>query len=202
MPIIPPQEHRTYQEWLYLEIDGELSSAERSELARHLEGCGECRAERRAVARLERELVAARIEVDPALERDVLSNLPAAGWEARSPKAWKWAVACVVLLAASAVVAGRGAETAAPVAGTVAAVADLFATTAVAGAGLLSASWQGLGLALGELFGGSKLTLGVFTLFVLGLDVLFVRFLLRGPSKKLAAEPSTSSGRRAARRNP
>ena len=59
-------------------------------------------------------------------------------------------------------------------------------TTAVAGAGLLTASWQGLGLALGEIFGGSKLTLAVFAVFVAGVDFLFVRYLLRQPSKALA----------------
>ena len=59
------------------------------------------------------------------------------------------------------------------------AVFDLFRSSLVAGAGLLDASWRGLGLALGRLFDGSWLNLVAFGVFVLGVDALFLRLLLK-----------------------
>ena len=47
------------------------------------------------------------------------------------------------------------------------------------GAGLLDASWRGLGLALGRLFEGSLLNLVAFGVFVIGVDALFLRLLLK-----------------------
>ena len=75
-------------------------------------------------------------------------------------------------------VVGMGSE-AAPGGGVFAAILDLFASTMMAGAGLLAASWQGLGMAVGEITGGSAVQTGVFALLVLGVDVLFLRFLVR-----------------------
>ena len=191
MPNNPPQDHRIYQEWLYLEPDGELGRRESAELERHLTSCGSCRTLRRDVAAMDYWLATETVEPDPELARQVMANLPPAGWEARHPRAWRPAAAvfAVVALAAALVTAlgGGPAPAAAPVLGAARAVADLLLTTAVAGAGLLTASWQGLGLALGEVFGGSRVTLGVFAVLVAGVDFLFVRHLLRQPSRTLAA---------------
>ena len=192
MPNLTPDEHRLFEQWLYLEPDGELTRAERARLESHLQGCAACRTERRDQAAMTAWLASAAVEPDPELARQVMARLPAAGWESRSPKAWRPAVAAVVVMAlAAALVAalggGAGAAPLAPAAGAARAVLDLLTTTAVAGAGLLTASWQGLGLALGEVFGGSRLTLAVFAVFVAGVDFLFVRYLLRQPGRALAA---------------
>jgi hypothetical protein len=61
---------------------------------------------------------------------------------------------------------------------------DLALTATQTGAGLLTASWQGVGLAVHELFGGSPLRLAVFGLGVLCLNLLFFR-LLRRPAVEL-----------------
>lgn len=192
MPKPTPQEHRTFQEWLYLEPDGGLTRAEQAELERHLGNCGGCRTTRREVAAMGAWLDTARVEVDPSLAERVMENLPPAGWEARNPRAWRGAAAALAVVALAAVlVAILGGQTgtgpAAPTIGAARAMLDLLLTTAVAGAGLLTASWQGLGLALGKVFGGSKLTLAAFAVFVGGIDFLFVRYLLRQPRRALAA---------------
>ena len=190
MPTIPPQEHRTYHEWLHLEPDGALSRSEQSELERHLTSCADCRKERQQIAALAVLLAADQVEVHPELYQRVMNGLPPAGWEARHPRTWRWAAALFVLVAATAALVGwssSGLAGVTPLAAVARAVVDLFATTAVAGAGLLTASWQGLGLALGEVLGGSRVTLGVFALFVAGLDFLFIRYLLRRPAKALTA---------------
>lgn len=192
MPKISPPDHRTYQQWLYLEPDGELSRVESAALERHLASCPACRTLRHEIEALEDRLAAATVEADPELARQVMANLPAAGWEARNLRAWRPAAAVFAAVALAAFLvasAGGGAASAssmAPVLGAARAVTDLLLTTALAGAGLLTASWQGLGLALGQVFGGSKLTLGVFAVFVAGVDFLFVRYLLRQPRRALA----------------
>ena len=43
------QDHNIYEEWLYLEADGGLSTAERAQLHRHLLSCSRCRKESREV---------------------------------------------------------------------------------------------------------------------------------------------------------
>ncbi len=191
MPIPPPKDHTTYREWLYLEPEGEISSAERSELERHLAGCRECRVEREQIAALDGLLAESRVEVAPDFAETVLADLPPAGWEGRNPRTWRTGALAAALVAGAAALVGWlgggvpeiGALDTAVAA--VAAVGRLFASAAVTGAGLLAASWQGLGLALGEILGASKLTLVTFGVFVLGVDVLFIRLLLR-PSKSLS----------------
>ncbi|MDH3745213.1 MAG: zf-HC2 domain-containing protein [Acidobacteriota bacterium] len=185
MPIPPPKDHTTYREWLYLEPEGEVSKSERAELERHLLDCRVCRSERRRVAALDELLAKSRAPVDPEFSARVVANLPAAGWEARNPRTWRWGALALAVFAGAALLiawsagsvpSGGAFDTALAAAS---AVGQLFTSAALAGAGLLAASWQGLGLALGELLGGSKLTVAVFGIFVVGVDVLFVRFLLR-----------------------
>jgi hypothetical protein len=70
-------------------------------------------------------------------------------------------------------------EPAAPFVAAIVAVVDLFQSTALAGAGLLSASWTGLGLAFQELLAGSVWNLIAVGLLVFGVDFLLIRMLLR-----------------------
>ena len=172
--------HKEFQELLQVQADGELSRLEAQRLDRHLSSCATCRAERRELARLDELLTAARVPVRPGFRDEVLDALPSAAWESRHPASWAAGAALVLLLGggAFALTSGVGV-TSSPLAEIFVAVFDLFRSSLVAGAGLLDASWRGLGLALGRLFDGSWINLVAFGVFVLGVDALFLRLLLK-----------------------
>lgn len=182
-------DHTTYREWLNLDADGMLSHEERTRLESHLATCPECRRERGELAALDGLLRESRIAVRPDFRASVMSSLPAAGWEVRSARAWRFPVAAFVLLAgiaAALLSAGSiaGAETSAL--GTLAAVAELVWATVLAGAGLLKASWKGIGIVVEDVL-SSPLSLGVFGVFVLCLNLLLVSLLRRKRPAELPA---------------
>jgi anti-sigma factor RsiW len=176
-------DHETYREWLHLECDGELPSADRSLLRQHLDSCAECRAESQELVALDKLLTESRIPVHRRFHDDVMSALPTAGWESSHPRSWVAALVVAALLGiVGAVLLGTSAarlEPAAPFVAAIVAVVDLFQSTALAGAGLLSASWTGLGLAFQELLAGSVWNLIAVGLLVFGVDFLLIRMLLR-----------------------
>jgi hypothetical protein len=190
----------TCQEWLDLEADGarpgDLRAPERAAMARHLEGCAACRAEREAAAAVHRTLAAARVPVRAGFKDEVMAALPAAGWEARSPRAWRLPLALFAALAgAAALLAGVGSARMAPdlpFLAALAALGGLFESALLAGAGLLAASWSGAGAVVGELVATSKLNLAAFVLLVAGVDVLLFSLLRR----RTPAPEGASEGRR------
>lgn len=95
-----------------------------------------------------------RVPVREDLARQVMASLPEAPWRRRSTaRAAVWAVAAAVLLLAAAgwlLSGGQGGGL-----GALATVAELFATGFAAGAGLLAASWSGLGRIVDQALGGS-----------------------------------------------
>ena len=188
----------TYQDWLDLELDGELPAVRGEALARHLADCPACRREREELVRLRATLAEARVAVRPGFADEVMAALPAAGWEARSPRSWRLALALFALLGgAAAALAGVSAaqlHPGIPFLAAVGAVVDLAGAAALAGAGLLGASWSGLGLAIGEVFAGSKGTLIAFAGLVAGLDLLLFLLLRRRPAATVAAR--ATRGRR------
>ncbi|MEE8137604.1 MAG: zf-HC2 domain-containing protein [Thermoanaerobaculia bacterium] len=194
-------EHTTYLEWLHSEHDGELSPRERSMLRRHLASCAECQAEERELAALEELLAASRMPVREGFREEVLASLPAAGWEARHPRRWTAALVVSALLGAgAAALMGASAarlEPAAPFLAAVTAVFDLFRSSVLAGAGLLGASWQGLGLAFEHLLSGSIWNAVAFGVLVVGVDYLLIRLLLwrRRPAEASALERPRKSSR-------
>jgi hypothetical protein len=167
-----PLDHETYREWLHLECDGELLA-------------------------LDKLLTESRIPVHRSFHDDVMSALPTAGWESSHPRSWVAAVIVAALLGITgAALLGTSAarlEPTAPFVGAIMAVVDLFRSTAVAGAGLLTASWKGLGLAFQELLAGSVWNLIAVGLLVFGLDFLLIRLLLR------RNRPARESSKRAPR---
>ena len=176
-------DHETYREWLHLECDGELPSADRSLLRQHLDSCADCRAESQELVALDKLLTESRIPVHRRFHDEVMSALPSAGWESSHPRSW---VAALIVAAALGIVGAALLGTSAtlvvlscPIVGAIIAVVDLFRSTAVAGAGLLTASWKGLGLAFQELLAGSVWNLLAVGLLVFGLDFLLIRLLLR-----------------------
>jgi hypothetical protein len=179
-------DRETAQEMLNHELDGRLSAAEARALGERLAADPALARERAELQRLEHLLGASRIGVVGGFRRRVMESLPAAGWEARHPRSWRFAVALLVLLGgASAALVGAGSARLAPggsLVGALVAVADLFKAAALAGGGLVAASWKGLGLALGELVAGSPAAVAVFALLVLSLNLLLVA-LLRGSAR-------------------
>jgi anti-sigma factor RsiW len=182
-------DHTTYREWLNLDADGMLSGEERARLENHLATCPECRRERGELAALDGLLRESRIAVRPDFRASVMSSLPPAGWEVRSPRAWRFPAAAFVLLAgiaAALLSAGSVAGADASGLGTLAAVAELVWATVLAGAGLLKASWKGIGIVVGDVL-SSPLSLGVFGVFVLCLNLLLVSLLRRKRPAELPA---------------
>lgn len=183
-------EHSTYLEWLSLELDDELDSRKVRRLREHLTSCGECREERSALRALENELAESRIQVDDQFRKKVMAALPTAGWESSHPRSWIAALAIVVLLgAAAAAVMGSTAarlEPAAPFLAAVAAVFDLFRSSVLTGAGLLTASWTGLGIALESLLQQSVWNLVAFGVLVLGLNIALLSLMRRRRARTTA----------------
>jgi len=173
-------DHDTFRDWLYLEADGELPPERRPRLAEHVASCPECQAEGRELARMAEVFARERLPVRDDFRTGVLAALPATGWEARHPRAWRLPVAVFVLLAALAFalpwMAASGRPADASLVGVGAAVLGLVRAAAAAGLGLLGASWKSMGLVVAELF-ASRLVLGVFAVLVVSLDLLLLALL-------------------------
>jgi anti-sigma factor RsiW len=184
-------DHSTYREWLNLDADGSLGGGERALLDEHLAACADCRRERQEIESLDGLLHRAALPVRSDFQATVMSALPTAGWEARSPRAWRFTAAVILLLggfAAALLIAGSAPATSGF--GALAAVAGMLQASAVAGAGLLGASWTGIGLVLDKML-ASPLSLGAFGFLVLCLNLFLVSLIRR---KRPAAALARRSG--------
>lgn len=190
-----PKQHAHYLELAYLETDGELTPGQLRELTEHASGCSECLEIRNEVTSLSAVLDEIRTDAHPDLARRVLDNLPPAAWEMRRPASWRAAaIAFVGLLVAAYALTSQSEPLgeALPWIGTLAAMVELFRSAALAGAGLLAASWSGVGLALGEVLSRSPLGFATFAVLVLGVDCLFLRYLWRLSHRKNLVEGDRS----------
>lgn len=178
-------DHTTYREGLDLDLEGALPAGDGPRLAAHLADCAECRDERQHLAALHETLAAARVPVRASFRDQVMASLPEAAWERRTAPAarWAWAAGLVVLLASAsaALFAVSGARLApgGSLAGALGALGEMLAMAALAGAGLLGATWTGLGMAVGELFARSPGTLAAVALLAVCLAALTVSLLRR-----------------------
>jgi len=177
-------------ESLDLALEAALPAAELRRLEAHLAGCAGCRAERRRLLRLREALAGARVPVRAGFRAGVMTALPAAAWERRGAatprRAYAWAALLLVALGAgSALLFGlSGAAVDGAFGGPLAAIVELAGAALVAGAGLLGASWSGLGMAVGELFSRSPGTLVGFALLLASLALLLVTMLRRPRAAK------------------
>lgn len=192
MSLNRPMDHTTFQEWLQLESDGELPADRQSRLEQHLAGCEACRAERRELQQLSVLLEQGSLPVRPDFRHSVLQALPATGWEARHPRTWRFpAVAFLLLGGCAAAFLGLSSarlSESSSVLGAFLALGGLLQASVLAGAGLLGASWKGLGLVLQEVF-ASRLHLGAFAVLVLCLNLLLFSLIRsRRPSPAFEEE--------------
>ncbi len=180
-------DHSTYREWLNLDADGGLDSGDRALLDEHLASCADCRREQEEIVALDALLRSSALPVRPDFRASVMSTLPTVGWEARSPRAWRFTAAVIVLLggfAAALLIAGS-----APAAsgfGALAAVGGMLQASILAGAGLLGASWKGLGLVVDHVV-SSPASLGAFGFLVLCLNLLLISLIRRKRPAAVAA---------------
>jgi len=176
--------HAEIQDWIELESDGELRDERQLRvLDEHLASCAECAAARAGSLQLRAALDSARVPVRADFQSAVMAALPAAGWEARSPRTWAVPLALFALLggAAAAVVGVEAArlQPSGPLAAAFLALGDLFGAALLAGGGLLGASWRGIGLAVRELAGSSTGSLVALGGLVIGLNWMVWRLARR-----------------------
>jgi hypothetical protein len=173
----------SFRERIELEADGLLGGEERQALDRHAQACPACREDRRALAALGRALERSRVGIRRGFAAEVMRRLPAAGWEGSAPRAWRLPLALLAALAAASAalvgVSSARLHPGAPFAGALAAVADMVQTATLAGAGLLAASWRGVGFAVGELFAASPGAVAAFVVLVLAVDLLALAMIRR-----------------------
>jgi anti-sigma factor RsiW len=182
-------DHSIYREWLNLEVDGLLGREERSRLDEHLAGCAECQREHEDLLALEGLFQRSAVPVRPDFRGAVMSSLPAAGWEARSPRTWRFPAAVFVLLGAVAAAVMVAGPVAAPSGlSALLAVGGMLRAAALAGAGLLAASWKGIGLIVADVI-SSPASLGAFGFLVICLNLLLISLIRkRRPAQARAVE--------------
>ncbi len=176
------QDDTRFLEWLDLEADGCLGDTERVELGAALAADPELRRAGEELRGVHQALLSCRIEVAAGFEERVMAALPAAPWRRSSRRSWGLAAAAVAVLAvASSLLVGVGSSSAAagPLVGIFSAIGQMLRASVVTGAGLLGASWRGVGLALEEILTVSPATMVAFAVVVAGVNLLFFRLLRR-----------------------
>lgn len=185
--------HDHLREELDLDLEEMLAPAEKARLEQHLAVCADCRRERASLQAVHLRLSAAVVQPREGFTGEVMRALPAAPWEARAVVVWRWPFAMLLALGGlAAVLLGGAAAELAPASSSFdafVALARLLESAALAGAGLLGASWRGLGSGLGEWLAASKLHWGLAGGLLLALNLLFLR-LLRPSTRNAAAEKS------------
>lgn len=191
-------DHSTFQEWLNLDADGRLAPEERARLEQHLAGCEACRLERQELAAFQSLFERTAVPVRSDFADSVMAALPHAGWEGKSPRTWQFplAVAAMLMLAAGFLIAGSSSASVPSGLAALDALANMVSASLLAGAGLLGASWKGIGLIVEDII-SSPVSLGAFAFLVLSLNLLLVS-LVRRRKPAAAAAPALGSGGREA----
>lgn len=171
-----PLNHADYLEWLGLEMDGELGPGVAGRLERHLESCGECRAIRQALGRLEQALSGERVAARAGFADEVLAVLPATGWPARGPARWLVPLALLLVLGGAALLFLMASATVAK--GPPEPSIELVTGSLRDRAGLLAAGWRGAAMTLRQLIHESAAGAAGVVAAVLGLDLLLLRLCL------------------------
>ncbi len=172
---------------------GVLEPARQAAVAEHVAGCTQCQKESRDLRELHQLLSASVVRPREGFTGEVMRALVPAPWEARAVVVWRWPFALLLALGGiAAVLLGGAAAELEPSSGSFAAfvaLARLLESAALAGAGLLGASWRGLGSGLGFWLAASKTHLAIAGGLLVALNLLFVR-LLRPAPRNAAGEKS------------
>ena len=187
-----------FLEWLDLEADGCLGDAERGELEAALAADPELRRAGQELQGVHQALLSCRVEVAAGFLEGVMAALPSAPWRRSSRRSWGLAAAAVaVLTVASSLLVGVGSSAvgAGPLVGVFGAIGQMLQASVVTGAGLLGASWRGVGLALEEILTVSPATMVAFGVVVAGINLLFFRLLRRRIGAAQLVERGSSSNR-------
>jgi predicted anti-sigma-YlaC factor YlaD len=192
-------DHSTFQEWLNLDADGRLAPEERARLEQHLAGCEECRLEREELAAFQGLFERTAVPVRSDFADSVMAALPHAGWEGRSPRTWQFpvAVAAMLMLVAGFLIAGASSSSVPSGLAALDAMGGMVRAAALAGAGLLGASWKGIGLIVEDVI-SSPVSLGAFGFLVLCLNLLLISLVRRRKPAASAAGPLGGHGGREA----
>lgn len=190
-------------QWLDQDLAGCLGASEKAQLEELRRTNPEVRREQRLLESLDSviqaEAVDSRIAVQPGFSARVMGSLPKTWWEQRSAPArsgWLLPLAMLLALAFGAVWMLAGSQDFGPVAGIGLAVLDFVQTTALAGAGMLFATWRGFSLGLEEMIGGSGLNLFALASSVLCLNLLFLSLLRRRSPVMESADAAGADARR------
>ena len=185
-------------ELLDLDVDAGLGELERARLEDGLAAHDGLVAERRQLEALHVLMRESAIPVRPDFRDRVMAQLPSPAWQPSSVPPWALPLAMLLLTSvAGAFVLSFSTASAGPIAGTGVALFDFFQVTALAGAGLIAASWRGLGLGLEELIASSGMSLAALVVFVTCLNLLFFSMLRRRSTEILPIlEHSATDGSR------
>ena len=187
----------TWRRWVDLDLEGELSQEDEARLAEIAEGDSRVLAERRALESLHRMIDEDRIEVKPGFAARVMATLPQAWWEHRRESAglpvWALPLAMTLVLALGAAVLLGGAKEVPHLAGIGLAALDFMQLTFLAGAGMLFATWRGIGFGLEQMIADSGTNLLAIVAAVVFLNLLFLSMLRRPERAPQANESSESS---------
>jgi hypothetical protein len=173
------RDHTQFEQLLAERADQALADEQLPLLEEHLRSCSSCRAESLVQQRLQGALRALRVPVEEGFVDRVLVALPAPAAGAPTRQPWIVAVALMLALAGGAALLSAGAQSISSPLATLAALAEFAGTTLLAGAGLLTASWQGLGLLVASFLQASLLNLVFAVVLLVALDWLLLRLLLR-----------------------
>jgi len=180
-----------------LAVDGSLGPAEREALRGRLDGDDALRREERDLTRLNEVLALGRVTARPGFTSEVMATLPAnAPWAERQPRGWRSALLALAALLALSIgvlgVAGAQLQPGSPLFAAARAIADFAVAAALSGAGLLTASWRGVGMAIAA-------ALDLPATVVFGVGVLAVNALLfallRGRRRRALAGARARRGR-------
>jgi len=173
-----------------LSVDGALDPAEREALRARVADDGALRREERELKRLHEVLAAGRVTARPGFATGVMAALPeSAPWADRRLLGWRsvlgtLAAVLALALGAFAVAGATGTGVNGPGFATARAVAAFATSAALSGAGLLAASWRGVGMAVAAALDLPATV--AFGIGVVAVNALLIA-LLRRPRRRRAA---------------
>lgn len=168
-------EHARFQETLDLYADGALSAAEANSLDAHLATCDQCRREMAELESLHGLLRESRVPVRDGFSATVMAQVARSGPAVIRPVALAAGLTVLFVVLAAVLLAVAGGEVLGF--GVASALADFVASTVLVGAGLLQASWRGIGMVIEEWLLSSLPNLIVSVLLIVALNVLAFRLV-------------------------